>query len=124
MARISGEARQRFINTGFMDTQSAWTDETKFGYTNSTTNAWVWNAAGTDSTVYKLMSYAKDQWGTVSGTPNSVTTNIGGVQPIYFKEAYFSGEDTNPFAYGGIVPIVALYEIDWAKYNSDFGITG
>jgi hypothetical protein len=46
------------------------------------------------------------------------------VQPIYFKEAYFSGENTNPFAYGGIVPIVALYEIDWAKYNSDFGITG
>jgi dolichyl-diphosphooligosaccharide---protein glycosyltransferase len=124
MARISGGARQRFISTGFMDEQSAWTDETKFGNLNSQTRRWDWNDAGTNSTVYKLMSYAKDRWGDVSGTPNSVYTNMGGVQPIYFKEAYFSGEDTNPFAYGGIVPIVALYEIDWAKYNSDFGITG
>jgi dolichyl-diphosphooligosaccharide--protein glycosyltransferase len=124
MARISGEARQRFINSSFMDEQSAWTDETKFGATDAQTRQWIWNDAGTNSTVYKLMSYAKDQWGQVSGTPNSVLTNLGGVQPIYFKEAYFSGESTNPFAYGGLVPIVALYEIDWAKYNSDFGITG
>jgi asparagine N-glycosylation enzyme membrane subunit Stt3 len=124
MARISGEASTRLLKSGFMDEQSAWTDETKFGYTDSTTRAWVWNDAGTNSTVYRLMSFAKDRWGEVSGTPNSVVTNMGGVQPIYFKEAYFSGEDTNPFAYGGIVPIVALYEIDWAKYNSDFGITG
>jgi dolichyl-diphosphooligosaccharide--protein glycosyltransferase len=112
------------INSSFMDEQSAWTDETKFGATDAQTRQWIWNDAGTNSTIYKLMSYAKDQWGQVSGTPNSVLTNLGGVQPIYFKEAYFSGESTNPFAYGGLVPIVALYEIDWAKYNSDFGITG
>jgi hypothetical protein len=71
------------------------------------------------------MSYAKDRWATVSGASNQqVYTNMGNVQPIYFKEAYFSGEDTNPGAYGGIIPIVALYQIDWATYNSDFGITG
>jgi len=46
------------------------------------------------------------------------------VQPIYFKEKYFAGLDSSPFAYGGIIPIVALYEIDWAKYEADFGITG
>jgi hypothetical protein len=70
------------------------------------------------------MSFAKYRWATVSGTPNSVVTNIEGVPPTYFKEAYFSGEETNPFAYGGIMPIVALYKIDWAQYNSDFSITG
>ena len=124
MARISGAARQRFINSSFIDEASAWTDESTFGSTDTTTNTWVWNDAGTNSTVYKLMSYAKDRWGQVSGTPNSVSTNFGGVIPTYFKEAYFSGEETNPFAYGGIVPIVALYEIDYEKYNSDFNITG
>lgn len=123
MARISGYAKQRFIETGFMDEQTAWTNESTFGSQETQHGQWVWNNAGTDSTVYKLMSYAKDRWGDVSGTPNSVLTNIGGVQPTYFKEAYFSGEDTNPFAHGGIIPIVALYEIDWERYNSDFDIT-
>ena len=124
MARISGGARQRLTDSGFMDEQSAWTNETTFGVSDQQTGQWDWNDAGTNSTIYKLMSFAKDTWGTTSGTPNGVSTNFGGVQPIYFKKAYFSGEDTHPLAYGGIVPLVALYEIDWAKYNSDFGITG
>jgi dolichyl-diphosphooligosaccharide--protein glycosyltransferase len=124
MARISGYAYQRFLDTGFMDEQTAWTSESTFGSQDTQHGQWIWNDRGTNSTVYKLMSYAKDRWGDVSGTPNSVVTNLGGVIPTYFKEAYFSGEDTNPFAHGGIIPIVALYEIDWERYNSDFGITG
>jgi dolichyl-diphosphooligosaccharide--protein glycosyltransferase len=125
MARISGEAKQRFINEGYMTDTYSWTDETAFGYTDASTNAWVWNDAGTNSTVYKLINYAKDRWGTVSGTSaNGVTTNIAGIVPTFFKEAYFSGEDTYPFMYGGIVPLVALYEIDWANYNSYLNSTG
>jgi dolichyl-diphosphooligosaccharide--protein glycosyltransferase len=122
MARISGGANQRFINEGLMDQTSNWTDETHFGA--STQSGWQWNDAGTNSTVYKLMSFAKDRWGEVSGTPNSVTTNVGGVFPTYFKEAFFAGETTHPYTYGGIIPLVALYQIDWAKYDSDFNVTG
>ncbi|HJW65341.1 MAG TPA: STT3 domain-containing protein [Candidatus Bathyarchaeia archaeon] len=124
MARISGGARDRLTKAGFMDEQSAWSNESTFGNTDQSTGQWVWNDAGTNSTIYKLMNFAKDSWGQTSGTPNGVSTNFGGVAPSYFKKAYFSGEDTHPLAYGGVVPIVALYEIDWAKYDSDMGITG
>ncbi len=123
MARISGEAQARFKSEGYMTDAYNWTDETTFGRSDQTTGKWVWNDAGTNSTVYKLMSYAKDRWGDVSGTPSGITTNIGGVVPTYFKEAYFSGEETQPLTYGGIIPVVALYQIDWDKYNSDFNVT-
>ncbi len=124
MARISGGAVNRFVNESFMDNTYNWTDETHFG--SSGTSGWVWNDAGTNSTVYKLMSYAKDRWGEVAGNAASptVTTNVGGIIPTYFKEAHFSGESTNPFKYGGIVPLIALYQIDWAKYDADFNVTG
>ncbi|HJW65416.1 MAG TPA: STT3 domain-containing protein, partial [Candidatus Bathyarchaeia archaeon] len=124
MARISGGARDRLTKAGFMDEQSAWSNETTFGKSDPQTGQWTWNDAGTNSTVYKLMNYAKDVWGQTAGTENNVVTNYGGVEPVYFKYAFFSGAGTSPFVYGGIVPIVALYEIDWAKYDSDIGITG
>jgi hypothetical protein len=46
------------------------------------------------------------------------------VQPEYFKEAYFSGEGTPPATYGGLIPLVALYEIDWQKYYNATSSTG
>lgn len=124
MARISGGAANRFAAEGLMDNTYNWTDEKTFGAAG--TSGWQWNDAGTNSTVYKLMSYAKDQWGNTAGNAASptVTTNIGGIIPTYFKEAHFSGKETSPFKYGGIVPIVALYQIDWAKYDADFNATG
>jgi hypothetical protein len=124
MAKISGEARDRFINESLMDATYQWSNETTFA--TASASGYQWTDAGTNSTIYKLMSYAKDRWGEVSGNNASpaVTTNFGGIVPIYFTEAYFAGENTNPYAYGGIVPVVALYKIDWAKYNSDFNITG
>jgi dolichyl-diphosphooligosaccharide--protein glycosyltransferase len=119
MARISGQARDRFIQTGFISTELAWTDETTFGNV-SQTGTWQWNAIGKNSTVYKLMSWAKQRWVDVSGTPSGIGADEAGVQPTYFKEKYFSGEDLNPIdaaaKYGGLIPIVALYEIDWQKY--------
>ena len=124
MARISGGAATRFAKEGLMDNNYNWTDETHFG--QATQSGWQWNDAGTNSTVYKLMSYAKDRWGQVSGNAASptVTTNMGGVTPTYFTEARFSGEETSPFKYGGIVPLIALYKINWAQYDSDFNLTG
>jgi dolichyl-diphosphooligosaccharide--protein glycosyltransferase len=115
MARISGQAHDRFIGGGFIDANSAWTNEEPFGYADNTTGKWVWSDKGTNSTVYKLMSWAKQRWCDTSGA-GYVVPDEPGVQPEYFKEAYFSGEDVSPTKYGGLIPLVALYEIDWQKY--------
>jgi dolichyl-diphosphooligosaccharide--protein glycosyltransferase len=125
MARISGQARQRLIDSGYISADEAWTDETSFGAPNNQTGAWDWNAKGKDTTIYKLMSYAKQRWGEVSGNPNGIPVDEQGVQPTYFKEAYFAGETLSPLEastkYSGLIPIVALYEIDWDAYYSATG---
>jgi hypothetical protein len=117
MARISGQARERL--------GAVWTDETAFGVANNQTGAWEWNDMGKNSTIYKLMSYAKQRWYDISGQPYQVSIDEPGVQPEYFKEAYFAGETLNPIdastKYGGLIPLVALYEIDWEKYYSATG---
>ena len=123
MAKISGQARDRLIQTGFISAESAWTDETTFG--NSTQTGWVWNDVGKNSTIYKLMSWAKQRWVDVTGAQSGITVDEAGVQPEYFKEAYFAGENLSAIEasakYGGLIPIVALYEIDWEKYYSATG---
>ena len=108
-----------------MNDNLQWTDENAFGAPDNQTGTWAWNSVGQNSTIYKLMSYAKQQWADVSGAPAGVSADVPGVQPAYFKEAYFSGEDLNPIdastKYGGLIPIVALYEIDWAAYYNATG---
>ncbi len=120
MARISGEARERFIQTGYISADAAWIDENDFGAINNQTGTWDWNDTGKNSTVYKLLSWAKQRWVDVSGTQSQIQADEPGVEPTYFKEAYFAGEDLNPVvasqSYGGLIPIVALYKIDWENY--------
>jgi hypothetical protein len=45
-------------------------------------------------------------------------------QPKYFKEEFFSGETLSQAdsqsKYGGLVPLVCLYKIDWEQYNQDY----
>jgi dolichyl-diphosphooligosaccharide--protein glycosyltransferase len=115
MARISGQARDRFIQEGFIDENSAWTNEATFGSADNTTGRWVWNDVGTNSTIYKLMSWAKQRWTDTEGG-GYIYPDEAGVQPEYFKEKYFAGLDASPSQYGGLIPLVALYEIDWQKY--------
>ena len=134
MAKISGQARDRFIQAGLIDEQSAWSDETAFGnYTLGKT--WVDSdndgqadtgeitnsPKGMASTIYKLMSWVKQRW--TDGTDGLVSPDETAVQPTYFKEAYFSGVNAGPFDYGGLIPLVALYEIDWQKYNAAINST-
>jgi len=125
MARISGKARDRFIQTGFIGEELAWTDENDFGSRDNETGAWQWNNVGKNSAIYKLLSWAKQRWVTVSGEAYQVVADEEGVQPEYFKEAYFAGVDLNPIdasaKYGGLIPLVALYEIDWQKYYTEIG---
>ena len=126
MARISGQARDRFIKEGYMNANMSWTDETAFGQVSNTTSTWEWNDMGKNSTIYELMTYAKQRWVDVSGSAYSVVSDVSDVQtPTYFKEAYFAGENYNPIdaqsATGGLIPVVALYEIDWDAYYNATG---
>jgi len=117
MARISGKAYQRFIDAGLLDNSSAWQDETKFG--NYTNNQWTWYDFGKNTTIYKLMADAKHQWwlNFMSSTDSDFVAT-----PTYFKPAYIAGVNLSPTdssnKYGGVVPLVALFEIDYQKYNN------
>jgi hypothetical protein len=123
MARISGQARDRLIQQGYISEEAAWTDETDFGAYN-TNGVWEWNDAGTNSTVYKLLSWAKQSWVDNSGS-QYVISDEEGIEPTYFKQAYFAGLDLTAGEasanYGGLIPVVALYEIDWDAYYAATG---
>ncbi|TRO48417.1 hypothetical protein E2P60_01055 [Candidatus Bathyarchaeota archaeon] len=123
MARISGQARGRLIQQGYVSEEDAWTDESDFGAYNNN-GVWEWNDAGTNSTVYKLLSWAKQSWVDNSGS-QYVISDEEGVEPTYFKQAYFAGLDLTAgeasASYGGLIPVVALYEIDWDAYYATTG---
>ena len=124
MARISGQARDRFIQDGYISEEDAWTDESDFGGYNAN-GAWEWNNAGTNSTVYKLLSWAKQSWVNNAGTSYTVIADEEGVEPTYFKQAYFAGLELTlaeaAAKYSGLIPVVALYEIDWDAYYDAIG---
>ena len=122
MARISGQASQRLIDTGYMDPNSAWTNEDVFGATSNTTNQWVWNEKGVNSTIYKLLSWTEQQY--CDNTGGLVQPHAQGVQPTYFNVSYIAGLEQNPFEFNGLVPLVALYSIDWAAYNNATSTSG
>ncbi len=73
------------------------------------------------------MKWAEQRWTEVGGSSdpqNPVSPDSIAAEPTYFKEKYFSGLDTPAFQYGGLIPIVALYEIDWAAYHNATSTTG
>jgi asparagine N-glycosylation enzyme membrane subunit Stt3 len=125
MASISGEAKNRLIQEGFMNPATAWTDQTSFGSQDTTTGKWVWNDQGMNCTVYELMNYAEVQYCNqmaqlgVAITPDATTTI-----PAYFHSAEIAGLQTSPFQYGGLVPLVAIYSIDYQAYYAATGATG
>jgi asparagine N-glycosylation enzyme membrane subunit Stt3 len=116
MARISGKAYDRFVNEmQLISAEEAWTDETTFGYYNSTQNRWIWNDRGTNSTIYKLMSWAKQLW----CEQNQITPDEAGVEPQYFVPEFISGltlsSSDASSNYGGIIPLVCLYRIEYPE---------
>jgi hypothetical protein len=87
-----------------------------FGYSNSTTGTFQWNAAGQNTTIYKLMENAKSSQ--ISGYPAPQLT--------YFKNPHFFGGQvatlgTTQTTQGTVTvyldALVCLYEIDYAKYD-------
>jgi len=115
MARISGEAQERFITEGLIDRQDSWTDETTFG--NFSQNQFQWNDLGKNTTIYKLMNYGRERWledQKSGGTPTTVLE--------HFSEAYFAGGALSstdaiskyPLATDrGLVPLILVYKIDY-----------
>ncbi len=130
MARISGGAKERLLSQGYMDNNLNWTDETAFGNvtTTSSGSSWQWNDMGTNSTVYKLMDWAKQQYALRWG----LQADSSSPQPTYFLDndhgGYFAGLELDPntaaSVYGGIVPLVCLYKIDWQSYYNATSPTG
>jgi dolichyl-diphosphooligosaccharide--protein glycosyltransferase len=125
MARISGQGSQRFIDSGFISASDMWTNETSFGETDSKTSQWSWNDRGLSCTVEELLSYAKTAYcdyitslGTYSLTPDHTATT-----PTYFTLVELAGQNAAPLQYGGLIPLVAIYEVNWAAYDADHGIT-
>jgi asparagine N-glycosylation enzyme membrane subunit Stt3 len=125
MARISGEAISRLMTnetfgTQWMTSQYSWTNETSFG--NTTTDStgaqtFQWNEMGLNSTIYKLMRDASSQWELRNGV--SSTDQVADA-PSFFTAEFISGMEIDPTTayqqYGGLIPLVALYKIDWAAY--------
>jgi dolichyl-diphosphooligosaccharide--protein glycosyltransferase len=117
MASISGDNADKFIQGDWIDEDSMWIDETDFGSVNTETGTWIWNTKGRDSTIYKLMSWARQLYTeSDAAQANAVLPDEVAIEPTYFKPAYISGVDISPFEYGGVIPLVALYEIDYEGY--------
>jgi len=117
MARISGQARDDFINKyHFLDENSAWTNETMFGGYNNNTNRWEWNDIGKNTTIYKLMSWAKQLW--CNQNPQ-ISPDESGVEPQYFKPEFISGLTLTPSEasqnYRGLIPLVCLYKVEYPE---------
>jgi dolichyl-diphosphooligosaccharide--protein glycosyltransferase len=142
MAAISGNARypngtSRFVKEGLISEDEMWTadlDKIREMFGNVTLG---WNSASTgeqvpvsqyvygrviqgvrvsrgqNSTIYKLMNYARERWIQINLQGSAPTTTL-----LYFREARIDGLN-NKSGYGGVVPLVCLYKIDWEKYYSE-----
>jgi len=118
MADISGGAKDRLIKEGFMDPNNAWADRNDFG---EFSNGWIWNTRGENSVIYKLLADIENEFSVSVG--GIVTPTYGSSTSLnYFTSVYIAGigeefAGLNP--QGTVVPLVGLYEINWAAYNAD-----
>lgn len=119
MAKISGQSAN--VNSPQWPNWN-WTDETPFGHyaSNATVstywpNNWAWSDYGRNCTIYKLMSWTRSLY---CNTNSIVDPDSGNVtQPLHFTPTYIAGLNLSPTdaqnKYGGLVPLVALYKIDY-----------
>jgi dolichyl-diphosphooligosaccharide--protein glycosyltransferase len=125
MARISGTYEQTYLKHGFMTPTTEWKDETAFGNYSSTNGQWQWNSRGQNCTIAELMYDATYQYCQAESAAGfSVSPSWTATMPTYFTPVEFFGINTSPSQYSGLVPIVALYKIDYSAYYSATGATG
>jgi asparagine N-glycosylation enzyme membrane subunit Stt3 len=116
IANSSDIARKLYADEWGEWTYKEWTDSTgqynTFG--NATASPFVWNDVGQNTTIYKLMAYAK-----------SAVSGQSAPQLTYFKNPHFFGGaigtlgTTSSGTTVYLDALVCLYEVDYEKYNSD-----
>jgi dolichyl-diphosphooligosaccharide--protein glycosyltransferase len=126
MARISGTYEQQYINLGYMGPSSTeWKDEKAFGNYSATNGQWTWNSQGGNCTINELMYDAATQYcNAMSSVGYTITPTWTATMPTYFTVADIAGIDTAPFQYGGLVPLVAIYKINYGAYYNATGAKG
>jgi dolichyl-diphosphooligosaccharide--protein glycosyltransferase len=125
MARISGTYEQEYVHIGYMSSSSKWKDETAFGNYSATTGQWAWNSQGENCTLDELMYDAAVQYcNAMSSAGYSITPTWTATMPTYFTIADIAGINTSPFQYGGLVPLVAIYKINYGAYYNATGTKG
>ncbi|MEM3789439.1 MAG: hypothetical protein QXN95_06210, partial [Candidatus Bathyarchaeia archaeon] len=89
-----------------------WHDSNENGYYDSSDYTSP-SPKGQNATIYKLMRYAVESWKQRHGKGGST------VELLYFTPEYIAGLDNDGSNYGGVVPLVCLYKINWEKYYSE-----
>lgn len=127
MARISAGERNRFIKEGLISAQDMWDDnatvraESYFGEINTQTQRWEWNDRGLNSTIEMILYDMQTQYINNINSKGTYTLNsaapAAATTPSYLKSVFIGGLDTDPTQYGYLVPLVGIYEINWAEYN-------
>jgi len=126
MAAISGKSRERFIREGLISEDEMWSSDLDvirqmFGnyslgtsWHDSNRNGNVDDGElinvgkGQNCTIYKLMRYAMERWMEAQGKGGSPTIALQ-----YFSEAYIAGLENDGTKYGGFIPLVCLYRINY-----------
>ncbi|MCL2289041.1 MAG: hypothetical protein FWC33_07740 [Candidatus Bathyarchaeota archaeon] len=121
MARISGDAKDRLISEGFMDPNRAWEDEYAFGDYSQYTGQWEWSEQGKNSVIYKLLADIEFQFADSRTGSVVIPSVMEEVTLDYFTSLYIAGTELTGLNPGGttVVPLIGLYEINWAAYNAD-----
>jgi dolichyl-diphosphooligosaccharide--protein glycosyltransferase len=117
MADISGGARDRLIEDGFMDPNNAWSNRTAFGSYNDS-GQWAWSDLGKSSVIYKLLVDVEQQFAASTGGI-VIPSNNQEVTLDYLTLYKLVGiDDVSVGQYGTLVPLIGLYEVNWAAYNA------
>ncbi len=127
MARISGTYEQTYINDGYMGTKNGlteWKDETSFG-NYSSSGQWTWNDQGSNCTINEIMYSAASQYAqALTQAGLSVSTSWKATLPTYFTPVQIFGINTSPSQYGGLIPLIALYQVNYGLYYAKTGTKG
>jgi len=82
-------------------------EESAFGETKTDESTgrtyWEWNDKGQETVIHKMMQYGKEV--TLGQSPT--------VQLEHFEKAYFSQTPGSPKSYGGAIPLVCVYKINY-----------
>jgi hypothetical protein len=94
--------------------------ESYFGETSTTSNQFEWNQRGMNSTIEMLLYDMQLKYIENINSQGQYTLSADHTAstPKYLEAAYIGGIDTQPDQYGGLVPLVGIYKINWQAYNA------